>query len=374
MFQQLRVLAVRSAVALAVLTYLGAGPVLAQVQHDGLAPAASSHDPFVDPLDEAAVMRRDVNARPLMTIAQAGPRLVAVGMRGLIVFSDDEGKTWQQASSPVRSDLLALSFPSAQDGWAVGHDGVILHTSDGGRSWTRQFDGRIAATALTGYYNQRIAAGEASLKLYLDQVALDYKTGPSLPLLSVCFTDTRHGIAVGPFGTAVATSDGGQTWIPVQERIDNPQFLHLDAVRQIDTRLYIVGEQGRVYRQDAATGRFQSIDTGYAGSFFGIAGHDGLLFAYGLKGTIYRSADQGSTWQKLPSPLHGAVTDATFVAARHAFAFVTAAGEATLYDPAAGTFTPLSPGRPGVFTGIHALAGGMFVLSGLGGISRALLQ
>ena len=373
MFQQLCWLVARSAVALAVLTSLGAGPVLAQASHDARAPGASGHDPFVDPLDEAAVMRRDVNARPLMSLVEAGSRYVAVGMRGLIAYSDDAGKTWQQAPSPVRSDLLALSFPSPQDGWAVGHDGVILHTADGGRSWTKQFDGRMAATALAGYYSQRIAAGEPSLKPYLDQVALDYKAGPSLPLLSVCFTDTRHGIAVGPFGTAVATSDGGQTWIPVQERIDNPQFLHLDAVRQIGARVYLAGEQGRVYRQDAATGRFQAVDTGYAGSFFGIAGHDGLLFAYGLKGTIYRSADQGATWQKLPSPLHGAVTDATYVAARHAFAFVTAAGEATLYDPATGTFTRLTPARPGVFTGIHALAGNAFLTSGLGGIGHASL-
>lgn len=32
---------------------------------------------------------------------------------------------------PVSSDLVAVSFPDAANGWAVGHDGVVLKTSDG---------------------------------------------------------------------------------------------------------------------------------------------------------------------------------------------------------------------------------------------------
>ena len=45
---------------------------------------------------------------------------------------------------PVSADLTALHFANAQQGWAVGHEGVVLHTPDGGASWTLQLDGRRA--------------------------------------------------------------------------------------------------------------------------------------------------------------------------------------------------------------------------------------
>ncbi len=35
-------------------------------------------------------------------------------------------------------------FSHAAKGWAVGHDGVVLHTSDGGESWRMQLDGNQA--------------------------------------------------------------------------------------------------------------------------------------------------------------------------------------------------------------------------------------
>ena len=37
----------------------------------------------------------------LIDLARAGTRLVAVGERGLVLFSDDNGQSWQQAGVPV---------------------------------------------------------------------------------------------------------------------------------------------------------------------------------------------------------------------------------------------------------------------------------
>ena len=69
-------------------------------------------------------------------LASAGKRIVAVGQRGHILYSDDAGKSWRQAEVPVSSDLVAVSFPNATNGWAVGHDGVVLRTTDAGVTWT----------------------------------------------------------------------------------------------------------------------------------------------------------------------------------------------------------------------------------------------
>jgi photosystem II stability/assembly factor-like uncharacterized protein len=335
---------------------------------------ALSKDPFVDPLDAPAVMHESVVGRPLMSIASAGKRLVAVGMRGLIVISDDSGKSWLQVRVPVSSDLLALSFPDASDGWVVGHDGVVLHTADGGQTWIKQFDGREAAKALVADYQTRIDAGDKSLQPYLDQLVLNYKSGPSLPLLSVWFKDAQHGMAVGPFGMAVITDDGGKAWHPMLDRIANPQFLHLNAINEIAGDVYIAGEQGTVFKLDPHSGKFQLTQTDYAGSFFGMTGNQDEVIAYGLRGTIYRSADHGVTWAKVQSPLHGTVTSAVYVPSRKAFVFVTAAGEVAMADSAVHEFHLLEPALPTAFTGVQVTAGGALAISSLAGPNARALQ
>ncbi|HEX7936841.1 MAG TPA: YCF48-related protein [Paraburkholderia sp.] len=332
----------------------------------GAAPLAPK-DPFVDPLDAPALVYARATGRPVMDVARAGTRIVAVGMRGLIIVSDDEGKSWRQVNVPVRSDLLALSFPTAIDGWAVGHDGVVLHTADGGLSWQRQFDGRMAATTLVSYYKAQIAAGNAALQPFLDQLTLNYRQGPSLPLLSVWFRDVQHGYAVGPFGMAIATEDGGKTWRPILDRIDNPQFLHLNAVFGQRDDIYVAAEKGTVFRLDSTSGKFIAVNTGYAGSFFGITGNGGALFAFGLRGTIYRSTDRGMTWLPLPSPLHGAVTGGAPLESRGELVFVTAAGEAALYDEHGSSFRQMKTGPSSVLTAVLPLKGGELALMSLAG-------
>jgi photosystem II stability/assembly factor-like uncharacterized protein len=383
MFQQMLVSATGRGLVLVALRVVTAGVAVVQATPDTAAQhgtnaavaTASGTDPFVDPLDEAAVMHQSIAGRPLMSVALAGGRLVGVGMRGLIAISDDQGKTWTQASTPVRSDLLAVSFPTASEGWVVGHDGVVLHSVDAGKTWVRQFDGRMAATTLIENYRKRVAAGDTALQPYLDQLALNYKAGPSLPLLGVTFRDALHGFAVGPFGMAIATDDGGRTWVPILDRIDNPDYLHLDAIAQVAGDVYIAAEKGTVFRLDPQTGKFHSVATGYAGSFFGITGNEDVLLAYGLRGTIYRSTDRGATWNPVQSPLRGTVTGAAYVPQRREFVLVTTAGEIAAAESPAEKVRLLKTSRPTVITGVHALPGSALVLlSGLDGMSVAALQ
>ena len=97
---------------------------------------------YVDVLDLPAKPSALARQSPLLDLAQAGKRLVAVGQRGHILYSDDDGRHWQQAGVPVSVDLTAVAFPSPEQGWAVGGDGVVLHSADGGASWQKQLDGR----------------------------------------------------------------------------------------------------------------------------------------------------------------------------------------------------------------------------------------
>ncbi|TVP59615.1 MAG: photosystem I reaction center subunit IV, partial [Halomonadaceae bacterium] len=94
-----------------------------------------------DVLDTPAMTTHLAANSLLLDLSRAGERLVAVGERGHIVYSDDFGESWSQAEVPVSTTLTGVYFPGESKGWAVGHGGVILHSSDRGETWVKQMDG-----------------------------------------------------------------------------------------------------------------------------------------------------------------------------------------------------------------------------------------
>ncbi|MBI5444053.1 MAG: glycosyl hydrolase, partial [Deltaproteobacteria bacterium] len=98
-----------------------------------------------DLLDRPATVSGRALRSVQLAVARAGKRLVSVGERGTVLLSDDDGRTWRQAKVPVSLTLTCVCFASERSGWAAGHSGVVLRTSDGGETWVKQLDGRQAA-------------------------------------------------------------------------------------------------------------------------------------------------------------------------------------------------------------------------------------
>lgn len=196
-----------------------------------------------------------------------GERLVAVGDRGHILYSDNQGKNWQQAKVPTQFMLTAVSFPSESTGYAAGHQGVILKTEDAGSRWK---------------------------KIYTSEHIGDV-------LLDIWFLDDRHGIAVGSYGMALETFDGGNSWRSVADKIPNPDELHLNVVYQHSGgSLFLAGEKGILFRSDDAGKSWRALKAPYTGSWFGIQSTSyGQLLVYGLRGNIFKSMDLGGTWSSL---------------------------------------------------------------------------
>ncbi|MCI0997647.1 YCF48-related protein [Pseudomonas corrugata] len=322
---------------------------------------------FVDPLDASAIPIHSEATKPTIAVAVAGKRLVAVGLRGLIIFSDDQGASWRQAIAPVQSDLTAVYFISPQIGWAAGHDGIILRSDDGGASWQRQLDGRSAAQSFKAFYQHRVDNGEQGLQSWLAEVERSYGQGPTLPYLDVLFDDLEHGYAVGSFGSIAITSDGGETWQPGFESIDNPGLLNLNALRKVGGDIYIAGEQGSVFRLNRASQRFERLETGYAGSFFGLNGNGNHLLAFGLRGAVYSSSDAGQHWQAVSIAERAALTGSTLLPDGR-IALVSVAGQLWISSADWVTFQRQATTRPSLFTGLASLESGRLVISSLGGM------
>lgn len=265
-------------------------------------------DRFRDRLEVPVSVTKLTTSTQLTAITRAGERLLAVGVRGLIVYSDDHGKTWKQAAVPLSSDLLDVHFPTPTDGWAVGHDGVVLHSGDGGITWQKQFDGIQAEKLLTAHFKKLASGGNADAERFLRDTALNYKEGPEQSLLGVWFDDARHGFVAGSFGTIFSTSNGGKSWESWVENVDSEMPLHYNAIRGFKGDVFIASEKGLVFRLDRAKRRFMAVPTGYSGSFFGLVVHRDALLAVGLRGSAFRTVNGGRDWKELKTGISSTIT------------------------------------------------------------------
>lgn len=326
-----------------------------------------------DPLDIPALMTRLTTTTQLSGIARAGKRLVAVGVRGLIISSDDEGASWTQRRAPVSSDLLAVQFPTPAKGWIVGHDGVVLHTRDSGASWTKQLDGRQAATQLTAHFTRLAQGGDANAARLLGEIKLNYESGPEQALLDLWFEDELRGFVCGSFGTLLATTDGGKSWQSYVEHVEYASLLHLNAIRGGAGSVFIASEKGIVFKLDRARGRFVPIETGYKGSFFSLATAGDTIVAAGLRGTAYRSTDGGTSWEPRDTGLIASITGAA-ADDGGALLMVSQNGSVLLGDRAGARFRSNRVPRPGVLSGVAKSGANRAVVVGYGGVQVVPLK
>ena len=251
---------------------------------------ATSYDPATA---NAEIMPIKQMMQALYTdITKSSIGAVAVGERGHILYSENM-LDWKQSSSPTRS-LLTNAFSLGNHVWAVGHEQVILHSSDGGITWARQY-------------------------LKLDAFG---------PLLDVLFIDDQRGLAIGVEGTILSSNDGGASWtesvitdklieaaaveVTVVEVADSNVASddmgvdetppHLNAIANSAIGLMIVGENGAVFSSSDQGASWVRRTLPYNGSMFGVITlDDGSMAAFGLNGNVFQTDDLGVTWRKLNS-------------------------------------------------------------------------
>ena len=315
-------------------------------------------------LTEPALVTPKALGAATLAVARAGDRMVAVGERGTVLWSDDGGAHWQQAKVPVQAALTSVRFADERTGWAVGHLGVVLKTEDGGRGWVKQLDGVQAAAAL-----QAAAGSDERAQRHAQRMV---EEGPDKPFFDLEVIDARHAVAVGAYGLAFATADGGAHWAPLPTASANPKSLHLYGVRVLGDRWFIAGEQGLLLRSSDGGTSFAALPSPYKGSFFGLlAARSGTLIAYGLRGSAFRSADGGNSWDKLD--LGTSVTlQAGIERAPGELLLLSQSGELFASHDDGRSFASLkSPAGPLPAAGMASAIDGGWVIASLRGTRRA---
>lgn len=202
----------------------------------------------------------------LLSVTDLGDALIAVGERGHVLKSEDQGQSWRQIENVPVNILLTKVFSVNQSVWAVGHDTTVIHSGDGGETWEVQF----------------------------------FDPERQLPLLSVYFLDEQNGFAIGAYGTILITGDGGQNW--QDELIHDELDYHLnDITLANDGNLYIAGEAGYGFVSADRGETWEAIELPYPGSMFGVIALQNEVLMFGLRGHVLSSQDQGVSWQMIPN-------------------------------------------------------------------------
>lgn len=223
-----------------------------------------------------AATRLAVEHMHLNSLALSKASIIAGGELGTLLFSTNQGKDWQRSSVNVERQALINQISFAADGMfgmAVGHEGMILRTRDGGLSW--------------------------------HELTFDEENGE--PLMSVAQLPSKEWIAVGAFGRALRSDPQGEQWAPlalpaaVEDKHMNRIVGSADGQRWL-----IVGERGLLLRSDDAGQSWTLIAPFYDGSLYNvIALPDGAWLAYGMRGHIFRSDDGNAPWidSDMPVPV-----------------------------------------------------------------------
>jgi len=318
----------------------------------------------------------------MLDVTRAGERYVAVGARGHVLLSSD-GKQWEQAESvPVRSTLTRVEFVGGRL-WAVGHDTVIIYSTDLGRTWTLQhfkplWDGPISEQ----------------------------------PLLDVHFFDSSRGLAVGAYGLIMRTDDAGVTWTashmedamtseaieweqpaaedeageaneesdPADEFYDASQdfdrgcyeFMecHLNAILALDDqRVILAAEAGFGFRSEDGGQTWESFRFPYPGSMFGLVQASGGVMAFGLRGNVQMTNDFGDSWERLDSGVNSTLLGGAV--GPDGYPVLVGAGATVLtYNPHTGDFRASQDRLGSDYAAVAFAEDGSLILAGEDGLKN----
>jgi len=239
-----------------------------------------------------------------------------------LLRSRDLGKTWTPVYIPRIGYIEALSWLDSERGFAVGKEGVLAKTVDGGKTWecikikhgaaARLYSWRSACfvTAEVGWlagtsYNfsaytypfakpEIIRTADGGRTWQPSPVPRDFFS----PMLA--FFDSKHGWAaeyVAPTrqGRILYTSDGGATWRECTRPPANKSVLEISPVGPAEAWA-ADSTNSLLHTKDGVT--WEYFDTGASGGLYHVEFPD-AKHGYAARTELVATADGGQTWRRV---------------------------------------------------------------------------
>ena len=245
---------------------------------------------------------------------------IAVGENGYITKTKDQGANWKTQTLvdtiiSVTATLNAIASKDLQRFIIVGNNANVIYSEDAGASWKKPYLLELGGVnvhlrgldLLTPLYG--IAVGEQGFIMRTTDGGATWKFLPNSPyyhlLRSIAFPkgDTSNGIAVGNFGGVLITSNGGKKWSIIAPLT----FLPLHSVVFSDSvTAFAVGDDGIMFKTSdrgahwtkqaiptKATLRSITFPTSQVG------------FAAGDSATVLETSTGGLSWHRVKIPYLG---------------------------------------------------------------------
>jgi photosystem II stability/assembly factor-like uncharacterized protein len=215
---------------------------------------------------------------------------------------------WQETRTAVSGTAHQALYSIALSGAtavAVGADGQILESADGGKAWRaivpRPTDSGLFGVAVTE--QRQIAVGQlGTILVKKDGLWRKVTSGTDNRLFSVSVSGSAMALAVGAFGTLLRSDDAGLNWRSIapkwsdfaQDGIE-PHIYDVDI--GASGVITIVGEFGLILRSSDGGARWILAHKGDASLLaLDLKRADGVGYAVGQSATILRTTDHGASW------------------------------------------------------------------------------
>jgi photosystem II stability/assembly factor-like uncharacterized protein len=220
------------------------------------------------------------------------------GSGNTILVTNDGGSIWTSRSDPAYDgyDMVSVTAVTSTDIWVAGAtatDGLILHSTDGGMTWTAEGDSVLL---------------------------IDY------PLISISAWDADHAWTVGHGYTFANTTDGGQTWnLCVPDSLNRTPFSD-DANGVCPTgqlRAWVAVDYGGIwFTEDGGQSWTKQTVPPAAGGYFllrtcAVDHNTAWTVGPGAGDGIILNTTDGTTWTEQTGPISAMWSDVSFVGSYH---------------------------------------------------------
>ena len=236
----------------------------------------------------------------------------------------------------VWGHLQDVEFTNGLNGWAVGSDGLILQTTDGGKTWMRTVieterpvyywnvyfrDENVGfITGTRGTILKTTDGGQTwEFKEAINESRLDREGNPAVlrrRLIDAWMVDEKTGYMVGENDTFIKTTDGGESWTGTGKRVavgntrNNFERIHFAS----PTIGWIVGSFGTILSTTDGGETWENQDAGVDNNLKGVDFVDeNTGWISGQEGVILHTQDGGATWTKQETNSYDSLYDIAFV-------------------------------------------------------------
>ena len=220
-----------------------------------------------------------------------------------IFFSSDSGLSWNPQPIPSPFKLFGITFSDSLNGTAVGLNGIIYCTSNGGKSWIKKNSNVNEWLLDVSMPNDSCAfvvggIGRILRSKDFGNTWRPLNSGTQEWLTSVSFLDDSLGMAAGNRGVILRTRDAGNSWEDVSPRGITFDFtdIHLSRGRQKNegfSNVYVtaVGFGGTILYSSDGGNTWTQQNSRFKGQIWGMDMRDSLNgWVVGELGTILKSS------------------------------------------------------------------------------------